>query len=280
MNDKPLLSIIVPVFNGEKYLAQTISSLRVSEYSNCEILICDDASTDETWKIMQSFAADERVRLFRNDSNMGPGFTRNKLIEASHGDFVAIQDADDLFAPSRFREQVDFLMKNLGVDVVGSGAILRDPLGIDWGMINVESEPSYFLWIMQKSIVHATVMFRRWVGQSFRYNEDLRIGEDYYFLTKIYLSNVVIRNIPRNLYYYTVTKHDLRTRAISKFNELFKSKLIISKLFPVNIRWMFLLINMLLITLSLVRSASMIVTEKVTRSNRKQKNKKGEPDSM
>lgn len=269
MNNNPLLSIIVPAYNAEFYIQNTVTALLNNTYKNFEILICDDCSNDNTWNILQLFKNNPQIKLFQNEKNRGPGYTRNKLLDVAKGEYIAIQDADDGFVIDRFSTQLDYLLQNQMVDVVGSGAMLISSGGDTWGEIKVREKPTCLQWILQKSVVHATIMFRRKVYEHHRYSEELRTGEDYFFLTQIYLNNFTIMNITKPLYYYTIDKINLKKRSVTRFNDLLKSKIIISKLFPLELRWIFILFNISLLLISSLRSLALICAEKIGRSNRK-----------
>ena len=99
----PLISCIVPVYNGERYLRETIDSIFAQTYCPLEILVADDGSTDGTPAIVAGFG--DRVRYLRQD-NQGPAAARNLGIRATTGDFIAFLDADDLWHPEKLERQM------------------------------------------------------------------------------------------------------------------------------------------------------------------------------
>lgn len=104
-----LVSIVTPVFNSERFLRDTIQSVRRQSYSDWELLLIDDASTDSSVAIIKA-AQDEdaRIKLLQNERNMGAGYSRNKGIKAAKGKYVAFLDADDLWATDKLKNQVNF----------------------------------------------------------------------------------------------------------------------------------------------------------------------------
>ena len=118
---KPLVSVVMPAYNSEKYIAEAIESILNQTYKNFEFIIVHDGSTDKTLEIIQKYAKkDKRIRVIDNEKNIGNNRSRNKGIFASQGKYIATQDSDDISLLRRFKEQVDFLEKSQDVAVVGS----------------------------------------------------------------------------------------------------------------------------------------------------------------
>src|SRR3989344_7219283 len=118
-NDKPLVSILLPVFNAERYLRASLTSTLSQSYSNIEVICVDDGSKDNSLKILRDFArADKRVKVFKNTKNMGIGFTANKALSHARGKFIARMDADDVMLQGRIEKQIAFLQSNKEVVLV------------------------------------------------------------------------------------------------------------------------------------------------------------------
>ena len=108
---EPLVSIIVPSYNSEKFIGNTITSIVNQSYKNWELLIIDDCSKDGTVNIVKSFASgDSRIKLHINEVNVGAGKTRNHGIEKSVGRFVAFLDSDDQWLPHKLETQLHFML--------------------------------------------------------------------------------------------------------------------------------------------------------------------------
>ena len=106
MNDKPVVSVIIPCYNTAQYLGEAIASVLYQTFSDFELLIIDDGSTDSTPEIASSFLDDRRVRYIHQD-NMGLSAARNKGINLSSGKFIALLDADDVWEPEKLKVQLD-----------------------------------------------------------------------------------------------------------------------------------------------------------------------------
>ncbi|OXA80605.1 Glycosyltransferase involved in cell wall bisynthesis [Flavobacterium aquidurense] len=108
-----LVSIITPTYNAEKFITETLKSVKNQTYQNWEMILVDDASTDETVKIISDFAEkDSRIKLFKLEKNSGNGFARNIALEKAVGKYIAYLDADDLWFPNKLEKQVEFLKTN------------------------------------------------------------------------------------------------------------------------------------------------------------------------
>jgi teichuronic acid biosynthesis glycosyltransferase TuaG len=108
-----LVSIITPTYNAEKFIRATIESVQNQTYQNWEMILVDDASTDETVKIISDFAEkDSRIKLFKFEKNSGNGFARNIALEKAVGKYIAYLDADDLWFPNKLEKQIEFLEEN------------------------------------------------------------------------------------------------------------------------------------------------------------------------
>ncbi|TYZ65589.1 hypothetical protein PybrP1_000555 [[Pythium] brassicae (nom. inval.)] len=127
-NGKPLVSVVIPVFNVAAYVEQAVASIMRQTYQHLEILVVDDASTDATPDIVARLQAqDARVRLVRNAANLGVAASLNKGFAAATGELVARMDGDDVSFPSRIERQVDYLLENPHVGIVGASVlVLRD----------------------------------------------------------------------------------------------------------------------------------------------------------
>ncbi|WP_335923206.1 glycosyltransferase family 2 protein [Shewanella chilikensis] len=110
---EPLVSIIMPVYNAEKYIDRAINSVINQSYQNWELLITDDLSNDCSQKIVQEYSKqDNRIKLFVNEENGGAGVARNNSIKHAKGRFIAFLDADDQWLPEKLTKQINFMLIN------------------------------------------------------------------------------------------------------------------------------------------------------------------------
>ena len=109
----PLVSIIMPCYNAERYIAQSIESVLAQTYTNWELLITDDCSTDNSVKIAQKYCLqDDRISLLVPDEHHGIAVTRNLSLSRSKGRFVAFLDNDDIWASDKLEKQINYMLKN------------------------------------------------------------------------------------------------------------------------------------------------------------------------
>jgi glycosyltransferase involved in cell wall biosynthesis len=138
----PLVSVIMPVYNREVLVADAIRSIQAQTFQDWEFLILDDASTDRTWSVCQSFAdSDKRIRLHKNEKNRGCGAGRNDLIRISTGRYIAIQDSDDISVPDRLQQETDFLEAHPEIGLVSGVAEWVD---VKDGRVLLRYPPSLF----------------------------------------------------------------------------------------------------------------------------------------
>ncbi|PIU73116.1 glycosyl transferase family 2 [Candidatus Shapirobacteria bacterium CG06_land_8_20_14_3_00_40_12] len=126
-NQKPIVSVYMPVFNAAPYLPQAIESVLNQTYSNFEFIIIDDASTDSSWKIIKSYASlDKRIKVRRNSINLGVSLTSNIAISLVRGSFLARIDADDVALSDRLEKQLSYLKSNPSIVAVGGQCVCID----------------------------------------------------------------------------------------------------------------------------------------------------------
>ncbi|WP_338358646.1 glycosyltransferase family 2 protein [Yeosuana marina] len=107
---EPLVSIITPMFNSETYLSETVNSVLNQTYTNWELLLIDDGSTDKTLEIAQILTSEySNIILFKNEKNLGAALSRNKGILEAKGNYIAFLDADDMWKPEKLEKQISFM---------------------------------------------------------------------------------------------------------------------------------------------------------------------------
>src|SRR5712675_1471231 len=113
LNDEKtaLVSIVLPVYNGEKYLAESLDSVLAQTYQNWELVIINDGSTDATENLILNYQ-DKRIKYLLNDGNKGIIFSLNRGLQESNGIYIARLDADDIARPYRIEKQVEFMSEN------------------------------------------------------------------------------------------------------------------------------------------------------------------------
>ncbi|MDT2712390.1 glycosyltransferase family 2 protein [Enterococcus dongliensis] len=207
--EQPLVSIIMSVYNDERYVAEAIESILSQTYKNIEFIIINDASKDSSKTIIKEYD-DPRIRYFENDTNRKLAYSLNRAIEKSTGKYIARMDADDISVPDRIQRQVGFLEENENIDVVGSFAktfgkyetILRYP--VDHEEIKTEL-------LFKNALCHPAVMFRKDTLDQM-YDERLSASQDYELWARLIWTKTFY-NIPEVLLNYRV--HANQTRNIN-----------------------------------------------------------------
>ncbi len=182
----PLISVIMPVYNGEKYLRDAIDSVLSQTYGNFEFIIIDDASKDESVSIVRKYD-DDRIKLFINDVNMGVAATLNKGIDSAKGKYIARMDCDDVSMPNRFEAQIKYMESHNETVICGSSVnILTD--GVESFRQYSESDGAIRAdMIFNSAFVHPAVMIRSDVlkEHNIRYDTEFERAEDYEMWSRI-----------------------------------------------------------------------------------------------
>lgn len=165
--NQPLVSVIMTVYNGEKFLREAVHSILNQSYGNLELIVIDDGSTDGTPAILESFS-DARVKISRNPSNLGVPASVNRGLAETKGAFIVRHDADDVSLPERFGQQVAFLNTHPSIGLVSTDYWLIDDQNRILDFIRLPGENSTLQERLQKGNLFASgsVMVRReiWEG--------------------------------------------------------------------------------------------------------------------
>lgn len=156
-----MVSVILPVYNGEKYLREAVDSILNQTFKEFELLILNDGSTDSTEEIIKSYS-DERIRYFNLEHRGLPSTLNFGLLKAKY-DYVARMDADDICHPKRFEKQMDFLVNNPSVDILGTnilriyeGKKLKEKIRLPEKNTFIKNQLS-----SKCCIAHPTIMFKK-----------------------------------------------------------------------------------------------------------------------
>lgn len=183
MSKKELISVLMPVYNCEDYILQSVYSVLSSLHSKLELIIYNDGSTDETTKML-SYVKDPRVKVIHSDVNRGVSFARNILLDRAQGEFVALQDADDVSLPNRFVLQIMTLKKENLVFVCTPLRVMGKSDTIYYETDVKEVLKSQYQ--TKKPLSGATAMFkRRVIDRNIRYDIRLKAGEDLLFEAEV-----------------------------------------------------------------------------------------------
>ncbi|MFA4818131.1 MAG: glycosyltransferase [Parcubacteria group bacterium] len=207
INYRKKITVAMPVYNGEKYLAKAIDSVLAQTYPDFELVIVDDGSTDGSAKILEKYAAqDKRIRVLYNEKNMGIVFTRNRSFDESNSEYIAILDHDDIALPNRLKEQMDFLDSHQEFGMVGSWVEQIDendkPNGIVW-KYGVGADKIASLMLFSNFFAQSAVTIRKKALPVIPYRQDYIYAEDYDLWTRI-AEKWKVWNLPKILIKYRV----------------------------------------------------------------------------
>lgn len=172
----PLVSVVMSAFNEEKYIVESINSILNQTYSNIEVIIIDDASTDKTVEKIGQIR-DDRIRLYVNEKNRKLAHNLNFAIDMAKGSYIARMDADDIAIPDRIEKQVNFMEKNQHIDVLGAFAVCFGDSTAKMEYPNSHEAIKVSL-LFENALCHPLVMLRK---SSFveKYNESYAASQDY-----------------------------------------------------------------------------------------------------
>lgn len=178
----PLITVGIPFYNTEKYLANAINSVINQTYANWELLLMDDGSSDKSVEIAKAFEAkDKRIKVFSDGKNFKLPTRLNQLSKLANGEFYARMDADDMMHPDRLKTQVEFLLNNPEVDLLGTGLVAIDEhnniIGIRKGKSHTHFRLNEIIsggWCVHPTITGKTEWFKK-----NQYDEKLTRTEDF-----------------------------------------------------------------------------------------------------
>lgn len=203
----PEVTVLMPVYNAEKYLREAIESILEQSYSDFEFLMIDDGSTDRSVKIINSYD-DSRIRLVRNEQNLGIGNTLNKGIELASCDLIARMDADDISLTERLMKQYQYMNENPAVSLVSTNIEKITGDGETIHIFEAITDFMYFnLTFHCYGIYHPTVMYRKQAVQDVG-KYPLAHSEDFKLWSKL-IRKYPFYNIPEVLVKYRVSEQSI-----------------------------------------------------------------------
>ena len=198
----PRITVLMPVYNGEAFVEEAIKSILDQTFSDFELLVVNDGSTDRSLEILQSIH-DPRIRVLNNPRNLGLIATLNKGLDLARGEYIARMDCDDVSHPTRLKKQFRFLEDNPDIGMVGSWfekemtnetIVVRTP---------VEDADIRFHLIFDNAFLHSSIVMRKCLIDSYRlhYDPDFRHAEDYELWVRL-AAHSKLANLPEVLLRY------------------------------------------------------------------------------
>ncbi|WCO02983.1 glycosyltransferase family 2 protein [Psychroserpens ponticola] len=221
-----LLTVIMPVYNGEMYLEEAIDSILNQTFTDFKLLVLNDNSTDSTPSILEAYQKkDNRVEVINKTKNEGPANLRNEGIESAQTEFIALMDADDISLPTRFEKQLDVFKNNANIGVCGTWfTFFGDKQKLIKHAVDAEALKVQFL--SSCGIGNPTVMFRTSAIKDFRFEHQYVPAEDYGLWSEV-IQITDFYNIPESLLNYRWHPNNIsqtKEKNLQKANVLIKKK--------------------------------------------------------
>jgi glycosyltransferase involved in cell wall biosynthesis len=207
--NNPLVSVLMPVHNGTRFVKLAIESIMRQTYRNFELLAIDDGSTDNTWDILKKCKQKypDHIRIYRKPEKTGAFAAVNLLFPTIKGAYIAPMDADDISHPRRLEKEVNFLESHPRVILVGSNANIIDARGMTTGakIYPGDHRGIYKAFALVNPIIHPSCMIRRSLlpHREYLYHTQFGVNSDYYTLFNL-LNYGKFANIPELLLSYRI----------------------------------------------------------------------------
>lgn len=201
---KPRISVIMGIYNCAPTLQEALNCLYAQTYQDFEIILCDDGSKDDTYKIAQDNArTHSNIKLIKNPHNMGLNQTLNNCLAIAQGELIARMDGDDTCSPDRFEKEVRVLDAHPELAIVSTDMSFFDEKGI-WGQTHVLLQPRSSDFLKQTRFCHAACLVRKEAYDAvggYSIGKRLLRVEDYHLWIKMYAKGYRGYNIPEPLYH-------------------------------------------------------------------------------
>lgn len=157
----PEISVLMGIYNCSDTLEQAVKSIQRQTYTNWELILCDDGSSDDTYSVACMLAEnDDRIVVLKNECNLGLNYSLNRCLECAKGKYIARMDGDDDCLPTRFEKQLNFLENHHEFAIVSTPMILFDENG-EWGRTTSKEFPTREDVVCGSPICHAPMMIRK-----------------------------------------------------------------------------------------------------------------------
>lgn len=208
----PMISVVLPVYNGEEHLAVAVDSVLAQSFLDFELIIIDDGSTDGSLRILQEYQKrDKRIRLVSRE-NRDLATTLNDSIDIARGEWVARMDQDDIALPQRLERQLQWLDKT-GADVAGSWVKCFGSWDQRITRVYQTDQAIKMDMLFKSPFVHPSVMMRTALIKQLRYDKSAEKAEDYDLWTRAAQSGWVMSNVPEVLLLYRKHASQISTKS-------------------------------------------------------------------
>lgn len=212
------ISVIMGIYNCERTISEAIESILSQTYSNWELIMCDDCSTDSTFCIAKQYAHKypEKIILIKNEVNSRLSFSLNHCLKYATGEFIARMDGDDISKPERFEIQMKYLHDNPDIDLVGTAMQRFSEEGLADIMRSIE-HPDYYTLHNAQPFHHATIIARKEVFEKLNgyiVSKRTNRAQDYDLWFRFYHAGFKGENLPDALYLVRDDAAAIRRRTI------------------------------------------------------------------
>ena len=218
MNNK--VDIIIPAYNSQKYISKTIKSVFRQTYKNWKLIIIDDASTDDTKKILETIYKKnkdkKKIIILKNNINMGQAISRNRGLKYSKSKFVTFLDSDDFWDKNKLKKQIEFMLSNNYDFTYTDYKIIKN------NQIKKIIVPNFFNYkrfIYNSSINTCSMIIKKKIIKNIFF-KNLRFSEDYFFKCQILRKGYIAYKCPGSYAYYLLRNNSLQSNRLSVFFSL------------------------------------------------------------
>jgi len=208
------VDIILPTYNCEKYIEETLDSIVSQSFQNWKLIIVDDASQDTSVKIITKYLSDKRIKLISLETNKGAGFCRNLGIRNSESEYIAFIDSDDLWEKDKLLKQIDFMKINkYNFTYTNYLTFSREKKEEDYKEIIPPKYLTFKKFIKNTSISTSAMIVKRSSAENIRFS-DTKICEDYFFKCQILKNVNYAYCLQEKLSKYRIRKNSLQSNKI------------------------------------------------------------------
>ena len=207
--EKLLLTVVMPVFNGQMYLKEAIDSVLNQTFEDFEFLIIDDGSSDDSVSIISTYQ-DPRITLIKNNVNQGVAFIRNLGLKNANGKYLVWMDCDDLIDPFKFQKQLLFLEENSEIGICGTWLERFNDGNPKLSTTFTDPKLIKAALFFKPAVLNATTMLRMAMikKENLFFDTRLKVAEDYDFFLRSSF-HFKIYNLPEKLYYYRASESSI-----------------------------------------------------------------------
>ena len=212
-NSQNSIDIILPSYNCEKYIKQTINSIINQSFKRWKLIIIDDASNEKTRKILLKYERNKKIKIIWLRKNKGAGFCRNLAIKKCNSKYIAFIDSDDIWHKHKLKQQVEFMLKNKKKFTY----TFYKTFGLKKRIIKTPKKFNFSSFIRNTSIATSTMMIERKIAKNCKFTET-EICEDYFFKCSALKKTKSAAALQKYLTNYRIRKNSLQS---NKFKNLY-----------------------------------------------------------